>query len=187
VEWNSSQALAAQRPEVRRFVLRHVGDEALADDLTQETFLRVERFRSGFGGESSERSWLSAIALNVNRDHYRATGRVSEAACAAELLEGRGSQADEEHALLESEMAACIGEYLAQLPRSHHEVVALHDMAGLTHREIATLLAISVANSRALLHRSRAALRELLKRNSVLPLHADGVPCERRPPPGQTG
>ena len=187
MEGTSSQALAAQRPAVRRFVLRHVGDEALADDLTQETFLRVERSRSGYRGESSQRTWLSAIALNVIRDHYRATGRAPEAASAAELLEGLGSEAEGEHALLESEMAACIGEYLAQLPRPHHEVVALHDMAGLTHREIASLLAISVANSRVLLHRGRAALRELLKRNCVLSLDADGIPCERKPPPGQAG
>lgn len=187
MEGTSSQILAAQRPEVRRFVLRHVGDEALADDLTQETFLRVERSRSGFRGESSQRSWLSAIALNVIRDHYRATGRVPEVSRAAELLDGRGSPAEEERALLESEMAACIGEYLAQLPRPHHEVVALHDMAGLTHGEIASHLGISVANSRVLLHRGRAALRELLKRNCVLSLDAEGVPCERRPPQGQTG
>ena len=44
------------RPLVRAFVLRHVGDAALADDLTQETFLRVERSSSTHRGEASERS-----------------------------------------------------------------------------------------------------------------------------------
>ncbi|MDH3214119.1 MAG: RNA polymerase sigma factor [Myxococcales bacterium] len=176
-----AEALAAHRPALRRFVLRHVGDEALAEDLTQETFLRVERSRSGYRGESSERSWLCAIALNVIRDHYRAAGRAPDPTSVAEMLEGVSPDEGGEHALLESEMAACIGEFLVQLPHPHHDVLALHDMAGLTHSEIASALGLSVANSRVLLHRARAALREILKRNCVLSLDGEAVPCERKP------
>jgi DNA-directed RNA polymerase specialized sigma24 family protein len=55
-----------------------------------------------------------------------------------------------DHALLESEMATCVGEFLFQLPRPQHDVLALHDMAGLTHPEIAGVLGVSVANSRVL-------------------------------------
>jgi RNA polymerase sigma-70 factor (ECF subfamily) len=95
------------------------------------------------------------------------------------VVEGVESGEEGEHALLESEMAACIGEFLVQLPHPQHDVVALHDMAGLTHPEIADVLEISVANSRVVLHRGRAALRAILRQNCVLSFD-DAVPCERK-------
>jgi RNA polymerase sigma-70 factor (ECF subfamily) len=175
-----SDAMAVHRPLVRAFVLRHVGDEALADDLTQETFLRVERSSSSHRGEASERSWLCAIALNLTRDHFRASGRLPTATSAPQALEALDSGEDGERALLESEMAACVGEFLFQLPRPQHDVLALHDMAGLTHPEIASVLDISVANSRVLLHRGRAALRRILEQNCTLSFDGDTIPCERK-------
>jgi RNA polymerase sigma-70 factor (ECF subfamily) len=173
--------MAAHRPVVRGLVLRHVGDEALAEDLTQETYLRAERTTSPHRGEASERSWLCAIALNLVRDHFRARGRSPELTSDAGIIEGVESDEDSEDALLESEMNTCIGEFVVQLPSPQHEVVALHDMAGLTHPEISAVLEISVANSRVLLHRGRAALREILRQNCVLSFD-DTVPCERKPP-----
>jgi RNA polymerase sigma-70 factor (ECF subfamily) len=175
-----SGAMVEHRPLVRAFVLRHVGDEALADDLTQETFLRVERSSSGHRGEASVRSWRCAIALNLTRDHFRASGRLPTTTSAPQALDAVDSGEDGERALLESEMAACVGEFLFQLPQPQHDVLALHDMAGLTHPEIASVLDISIANSRVLLHRGRAALREILRRNCTLSFDDDGIPCERK-------
>jgi RNA polymerase sigma-70 factor (ECF subfamily) len=171
----------AHRAAVWGFVLRHVGDEALADDLTQEAFLRVECSSAAHRGEASLRSWLCAIALNVIRDHFRATARAPRATSAPAALEGVASEADGERALLQAEMDACVGEFLLQLPEAQHSVVALHEMAGLTHPEIAGVLGISVPNSRVLLHRGRAALREILSRNCTLSFGREEVPCERKP------
>lgn len=172
---------AAQRDAVRGFVRRLLGDDALAEDLTQETFLRARRSAAGHRGEASERTWLSAIALNLVRDHFRAAARVPETTSDAGAIERVASDApDAEHAVLAGEMSACIGEYLARLPSPQQDVVALHDMAGLKHREIAAHLGISEANSRVLLHRGQAALRDILERHCVLTLGADDIPCERR-------
>jgi RNA polymerase sigma-70 factor (ECF subfamily) len=180
-------ALVPDRQVVRGFVLRHVGDESLAEDLTQETFLRAQRTRSTHRGEASARTWLCAIALNVIGDHFRAAGRLAATNQGPPPLEELPSSEDGEHALLESEMAACIGEFVLQLPQPQHDVLALHDMAGLTHPEIARVLDITVANSRVLLHRGRAALREILKQNCTLSFDGDSVPCERRSPGSDKG
>ena len=177
----AGDGMAVHRRVVRGFVLRHVGDETLAEDLTQETYLRAQRTSSPHRGEASERSWLCAIALNVIRDHFRSAGRLPATTSDAAVVEGVESGEEGEHALLESEMAACIGEFLVQLPHPQHDVVALHDMAGLTHPEIADVLEISVANSRVVLHRGRVALRSILKQNCVLSFD-DAVPCERKSP-----
>lgn len=174
--------MVEHREAIRRFVLRHVGNETIADDVTQETFLRVQRSSSSYRGDASPRSWLCAIALNVVRDHFRAAGRLRETSPDPTEPEEFPSGEDGERALLESEMSACIGEYLLELPRPQYDVVALHEMAGLTHPEIASVLDISLANSRVLLHRGRAALREVLRRNCTLSFDNDGVPCERKPP-----
>jgi RNA polymerase sigma-70 factor (ECF subfamily) len=176
--------MAVHRPVVRGLVLRHVGDEALAEDLTQEAYLRAQSTGSAHRGEASERSWLCAIALNVVRDHFRALRRAPDTTSDAVVVEQVASSEGVEAPLLESEMAVCIGEFLVQLPSPQHEVVALHDLAGLTHSEIAAVLEISVANSRVLLHRGRGALREILKQNCVLSF-GEAVPCERKPPSGK--
>ena len=160
-----AEDMAEHREAIRRFVLRHVGNESVADDLTQETFLRVQRSSSSYRGDASPRSWLCAIALNVVRDHFRAAGRLGETNPDPTEPEELPSGEDGERALLESEMSARIGEYMLELPKPQYDVVSLHEMAGLTHPEIASVLDISLANSRVLLHRGRAALREILRRN----------------------
>jgi RNA polymerase sigma-70 factor (ECF subfamily) len=171
-------SLARHHEAVRRFVRRLVRDQALAEDLTQETFLHAQRSASAHRGEASERSWLCAVALNVVRDHFRATACRPGAAPDPAILDQLPSHED----ILQAEMSACIAELLSQLPRPQYDVVALHDGAGMSHGEIATILDISPANSRVLLHRGRAALREILKENCVLSLDGDAIPCERRSP-----
>ena len=175
-----SESVELHRAPVERFVRRLVGDEALAEDLCQETFLRATRSSSSHRGEARLRSWLCAIALNLVRDHYRALERRPALATDPALLDELPSGEDLETAVQKAEMAGCIGEYLSALPEPQCQVVALHDMAELTHAEIAELVGISVANSRVVLHRGRARLRELLRRNCILS-PGDTIPCQRRP------
>jgi RNA polymerase sigma-70 factor (ECF subfamily) len=184
---HADDALAAHRESVWGFVLRQVGDRALADDLTQETFLRAQRSIHSYRGEASLRSWVFSIALNVVRDQFRALRRSPESTCEAAAADQASPDEGGERALLESEMATCVGEYLLRLPRLQHDVVALHDMAGLTHGEIAAALGVSVSNSRVLLHRGHAALREILEQNCLLSFDGDSIPCERKPAPKAGG
>jgi RNA polymerase sigma-70 factor (ECF subfamily) len=181
----ADDALSPYRESVWGFVLRHVGDRALADDLTQETFLRAQRSIRTYRGEASRRSWLFTIALNVVRDQFRALRRAPDSTSLDSAAPQASPDCGGERAVLESEMASCIGEYLLKLPRIQHDVVALHDMAELTHAEIAATLGVSVANSRVLLHRGHAALREMLEQNCHLSFDGDAIPCERKPAPAR--
>ena len=178
---NSGVVLAAYREPVWGFILRRVGDRSLADDLTQEAFLRAERSLRDYRGEASLTSWIFAIALNAVRDHFRFIQRGSDSPVLAAAAELASPREGAEGALLESEMASCVDGYLSRLPRVQHDVVSLHDMAGLTHAEIATVLGISVGNSRVLLHRGRAALRRVLEENCLLSFGGESIPCERKP------
>jgi RNA polymerase sigma-70 factor (ECF subfamily) len=171
---------ASHRSAVRAFVLRLVGNEALADDLTQDAYVRAQKTEAGLHKTSSEKSWLFSIALNTVRDHYRARARAPVTAPDPAILDQLPAGDDTEHAVLEAEMSSCVVEYVMRLRDQQREVVAMHDMAGLKHAEIGSILGISEANSRVLLHRGRAALRDLLERGCVL-TPGDSIPCERKP------
>ena len=185
----SPEGALRNRDAVRRFLWRLVRDEALAEDLVQEVFLRAQRTASRHRGEASERSWLCAIGLNLVRDHYRASRRNPAAASESDACDRLTSDADEdpEQQAMEAEMTDCIAEFVVQLPQPQCDVVALHDAGGLTHPEIAALLDISEANSRVILHRGRKALQALLEAGCILSFDGDGIPCERRPPADREG
>jgi len=172
--------MGVHRELVRAFILKLVGDPLLAEDLAQDVFVRVQRSSASFRGDSSVKSWLCAIALNIVRDHFRAAGRLPETNGDPKALEAIADENDIEDGLLEKEMAACIHEYVLFLPNRLSQVVALHDIAGLSHGELGSVLDISEGHSRVLLHRGRAALKELLRNNCVLSFDSDGVPCERK-------
>jgi RNA polymerase sigma-70 factor (ECF subfamily) len=166
---------------IRRFVRRLVGDEALAEDLTQETFLRAQRVTASYHDAANRRGWLFATALNLVRDHFRAAARRPATISDEEVLQALSAETvDAEQQALQKEMSACIGEFLARLPPRQYEVVSLHDKAELNHAEIAHVLGISESNSRVLLHRGRAALRQMLEESCILSFDCDALPCERR-------
>jgi RNA polymerase sigma-70 factor (ECF subfamily) len=182
VEEALTAELTKHRDAVKGFVLRLVRDEALAEDLAQETFVRAQRATETRRGEASDRSWLCAITLNLVRDHFRVAKRRPLPVSDPELVERISSNDDTEQTLMKAEMSACIAEYALELPKSQYKVVVLHDTVELPHDEIAALLGISVANSRVLLHRGRAALRHILQQHCILSLDGDAIPCERQPP-----
>lgn len=176
------EQLSDRREAVARFARRLVGDATLAEDITQETFLRAQRTDALRRSEASEKTWLCAIALNLVRDHFRARGRARDEPYENKFIENLPSAKDDgERTVLKAEMSACIGRFLAELPSPRCEVVVLHDQSELSHNEVARLLGISEANSRVLLHRGRADLRKILERNCVLSFDSDHIPCELKP------
>lgn len=175
---------AQHRQAVRRLVFRLVRREALADDLTQETFLRAQSSASTCRDRSAEQSWLYSIALNTVRDHFRAQGYGPHVIAEDDLVRQQPSNHSVEDVALQAEMSDCILEYLERVPSPQQEILVLHDMVGLKHKEISKTLDISEGNSRVLLHRARSLFRSILERNCVLTFEGDSIPCERPPPKG---
>lgn len=180
VEPNREGQGSDQGAVVRGFILKIMGDPTLADDLVQETLLRAHKARATFKGNASQSTWLCAIALNVMRDHFRATARRPEQVSDEQMLLALRDEDVLEDNVLQDEMSSCIRRYVLLLPERQRDIVALHDIAGHTHREISAVLGISQANSRILLHRGRAALKLLFEENCILSFD-DPVPCQRKP------
>ena len=172
--------LVAHRADLRRFVLRVVGNPDLAEDIVQEALLRAMTSPAGFAGRSQPMTWLSTIALNALRDHYRRRSTRTEVAADEAALEALPSEDDVVLTLMQDEMGACIADHLTVLPDRQREVLTLHDVGGASHAEVAEALGISEGNARVLLHRARAALRERLGRHCRIDFGRDAVPCSPR-------
>jgi RNA polymerase sigma-70 factor (ECF subfamily) len=148
------------RRHVRRVYatcLRMTADPALAEDHTQETFVRVWQKLHTFRGETGFPAWLGRVAVNVVISERRVGGRRArrerplEAAPAPLAPEPRGAGPDLEQAI-------------AALPERARDVFVLHDVEGYRHDEIAGLLDVKVGTSKSQLHRARKLLREALSR-----------------------
>jgi RNA polymerase sigma-70 factor (ECF subfamily) len=141
-------------PTVYRFVLRMVGgDEAEADDIMQETWLRAARALDRFRWESALSSWISGIALNRVRELARKKKR--------SLVEVEGEW-EMPVAPQDSGKRIDLERALELLPPGFRTILVLHDVEGFTHREIGNQLGITDGTSKSQLHGARKAMRKLL-------------------------
>lgn len=131
----------------------------VADELTQDVFVRVWQKLASFRGESAFGTWLHRLAVNVIVEHFRRENvirrRASEDLAAVETA-----------AAITAAPTARMGldAALDQLPAGARRVFVLFDVEGYTHPEIASLLGTSVGTSKTQLHRARMLMRQHVSR-----------------------
>lgn len=154
-----------------RFAEATVGSRAVAEEVTQDTWLAVMRGIERFEGRSSFQTWLFRILLNRARS---AMGREVRAGRPDDNVEERfdasgawatppvpwSDQVDDRMAA--EDLAARVQDLLPELPEHQRQVVILRDVNGVSAEDVASLLGISDGNQRVLLHRGRAKLRARL-------------------------
>lgn len=153
---------------VRRFILALVKDQWVADDLIQETFLRIQQNLASLKDSSKLSSWIFRIAHNLCRDHFRRlkSGRAKKETdlIQAEDLEEQCCQEAAIHKELEQrEMGRCVRNQIDLLPEPSRTVLVLFDIMECSHQEIADILGISVNNVKVRLHRARKQLKPILE------------------------
>ena len=142
--------------------LRMSSDASLAEELTQDVFVRAWRKLDSFRGDSAFSSWLYPIAVNTALSERRARVRRTSRVFTTDDLTAFEKAPEERRAGPEARFdleAAMKG-----LPTGARSVFVLHDVEGLKHQEIAEKMGIAVGTSKAQLHRARALLREALRR-----------------------
>lgn len=132
---------------VHAYLIGLCRDPGLAEDLTQDTFVKATRALAGYRG-GSPRSWLFAIARTTFLDHVR---RRREYA----------TDAPPEIAVSDPDVAAVhtVRQVLASLPESQRSALILRDQLDLPYDEVAAALGRSLAATKVLIHRARAAFR----------------------------
>jgi RNA polymerase sigma-70 factor, ECF subfamily len=150
------------RENVRRVYAlscRMTGNADLAEELTQEVFVRAWRKLSSFRGDSALASWLYPLTVNVVYSEGRARRRrEAREETSEDLTALAGSAPAHGPERLDLEKA------LRRLPAGAREVFVLHDAYGYKHEEIASMTGIASGTSKAQLHRARRLLREELTR-----------------------
>lgn len=143
---------------VYRLTYRMTGDDDLAQEFTQETFIRAFDRLKQFRGDAALSTWLHSIAVSVVYNGMRKVKRLQKRQ--VDLKETRGMAVDvvEAEPDLKERLAAAIDD----LPMGYRTVFVMHDVEGYKHEEIAAALGVSSGTSKAQLSRARAKLRKAL-------------------------
>jgi len=149
---------------VRNFILSSVRYQWASDDLTQETFIRVQKNLHTLKDSSKLASWIFRIAHNLCQDHFRNLKRTSSNECELNEAKDVFKEAIVQKRLEQREMSSCVQDVVSSLPESFRSVITLFDMAELSHREIAEILDTTVENVKVRLHRARKELRAQLEK-----------------------
>lgn len=136
--------------DVWRFAYHFTRDHALAEDVTQEAFIRAFRFLGGFRGDARFTSWLFRIARNCALDAIRERKAHIDRRAPAPV----GPTDPQERIELQAALAAVSGE--------HREPFLLIEVFGLTYQEAADVLGVRVGTVKSRMHRARKAMLRAL-------------------------
>jgi RNA polymerase sigma-70 factor (ECF subfamily) len=148
---------------IYRYVYFRVGDEAEAEDLTEEVFIRAWEALPGYKvREFPFTSWLYRIAHNLIVDYHRRS-KAGPLINVDDIPEISGSQSPE-RLLEDAQTQHKLAEAIRQLSDDEQQVIVLRYIEGLSHDEVAAAIGKSNEASRVIQHRALARLQGLLKR-----------------------
>jgi RNA polymerase sigma-70 factor (ECF subfamily) len=148
--------------------LHMVGNEAEAEDLTQEVFLRVFRKMDSFRGESAFATWLYRVAVNVVLASLRRKSLIASSLEEdTELKEGIANLHQvlgaPDRVLTTATDRLNLECAFSRMPAGYRQVFLMHYVDGYGHGEIARILGLSIGTSKSQLYKARVWLRELLR------------------------
>ena len=160
------------RKPIIHFMYRMVHNQAIAEELAQEVFLRVYRSRETYRAEARFSTWLYRIATNLGVNHARDTRQ--ERAASTIYLDEPDSQTgttpdvadatpDIETRLLRQERLDAIRQHVLALPERQRMAVLMHKYDGMDYKQIGDVLKLSESATKSLLFRAYQTLREKLK------------------------
>ncbi len=181
-----AQLVDQHTPSMLRVARGYVPSREIAEEVVQETWIALVKGIAGFEGRSSLRTWLFSVMINIAKARGIRERRDADAAIAAytggtvDPARFRGTddpypghwRPDDvpsafpdtpEGSVLGDELIDVTRRQLDRLPERQRVVVTLRDMLGFDSAEVCELLDISTANQRVLLHRGRAAVRQVLE------------------------
>jgi RNA polymerase sigma-70 factor, ECF subfamily len=180
------ELLRRNASRVLGLAFRYHGDRALAEDVVQETFLKLYQARDRYRPDAPFHSYLLRIATNVCLSNLR---KKKPRSLEGEADDDRAVEPPDPgavapgQALLDDEMASRVRDAVGQLPERQRLAILLNKFEGLDYQEVADQLGLTVPATKSLLHRARMALKDVLA--PYLGTETGGGP--ERSPPGASG
>jgi RNA polymerase sigma-70 factor (ECF subfamily) len=161
-------------PRVYNLARRMLGNDADAEDVTQDVLLQVVRKLDSFRGEAAFPTWLHRVTVNAALAHRRKRAtreqhKVNDPLDA--LFEAGGDgyahpirpwSVSPDQSVLDAETQALVEQAIRNLPESYRDVYVLADVEGMPNAEISEMLGLSVPAVKSRLHRARLMMREAL-------------------------
>jgi len=167
--------------KLRPFVARRVHSEVDVDDVVQDVFLRMQRGLAGLRDEERFGPWVYQVARSAIVDHQRVAAKhrvVDDDGRVEHPLEVDGDERS-----VEEELAGYLAPFVAMLPSPYREALTLVELEGLTQKQAAEMLGISLSGMKSRVQRGRLQLRKALEDCCHIAQDARGrvVSCEPRP------
>jgi RNA polymerase sigma-70 factor, ECF subfamily len=144
-------------PRIKQFILKRIPDEHNAEDILQEVFLKIHARIDTLRDEEKLQSWMYRIASNVIADYYRqhkATVALSEA-----LLLPEEPVVDDD---VVKDLLPSVRTMVDNLPDEYRQALLLTEYEGLTQRELAERLGLSLSGAKSRVQRAREKLKAML-------------------------
>lgn len=164
--------------DLRRFIRRRVPDEHVADDLLQETFMRVHRNIGTLQDTQRLAAWVYQIARNVVHDYHRRALNSTVALVDSENL----SEVDHEPRT-GCRSIAWLDELIQSLPDGYRQAVQMAEIDEQSQQDIADRLGLSLSGAKSRIQRGRAMLKDALQRCCSFELDVRGrvMGCDPKP------
>lgn len=170
-------------PTLTGYLGKMVGNSADADDLLQETLMRIARALPRFEHRSSLKSWAFRIATNVAIDHLRKKRQAQFIEFTDATEPDAALDVDEVDRLVVDEMNTCLREVIDGLPPDYRAALVLFNLEGRSVAEVADICDISISLAKIRIHRGKARLKKALQRECDFYESAEGtLRCDRKPP-----
>jgi len=140
------------------FLARMTGSRAVAEDLVQDVFERILKYRATWRGDAPFPAWLFRIARNARADYYR---RREVTAAYRESMDGEDPAAGPERQLEDASEAARLQRALLELREDKRELIVLARYREMKYEAIADLLGVDVPTIKVRVHRALKELRDI--------------------------
>lgn len=169
-----SQLAKVDRGNLYWFVYRRVRDATEAEEITQETFAEATRSLSRFSGNSTLRTWLYGIAINLISSHMRRSPSRRFRFESDETLEQLTQDgADPLQQLMAPQLLGRVLEHVESLPHAMRETLVMVFLSEVSYEDTAAALNVPIGTIRSRISRARSLLRARLQ--------ADGIPMADGP------
>jgi RNA polymerase sigma factor (sigma-70 family) len=153
------------------FFARMTGSRATAEDLVQDVFFRILKYRGTFREDSRFTAWMFHIARNARFDHYK-KNRAETALPEDSPIASSGSQPLPSHRLEQEQDAMQLHCAMLKLPDEKREVLILSRYQEMKYEQIAEVMGCEVGTVKVRVHRALKELREIF-----LKLSSERLPC----------
>src|SRR5437660_7685275 len=157
--------------KLMRLVSRLVRDQAEAEDVVQEAFIKAYRALPQFRGDSAFYTWLYRIGINTAKNYLVTQGRRVPTTTEFDSEDAEGIEGGEqlrdintpERMLMSREIANTVNDTLMQLPEELRNAITLREIEGLSYEDIATIMNCPIGTVRSRIFRAREAIAEKLR------------------------